>query len=67
MDNLIIIAILDHGFGQHRARDDREVPFDRDSLRVEAQLVEQLGNGHSASDPAVLTIDPNSKAIVERH
>ena len=59
MDDFIIVAILDLGLGQSRARDHCKVALDRDSMWVEPKLVDQLGNGDSAIDPAVLAIDPD--------
>ena len=67
MDDLVIVAVLDHRLRQKRARDHREIALDRDSMRVESKLVEHVGNADPAVDPAMFTIDPNSKGTVERH
>jgi hypothetical protein len=67
MDDLIVVSVLDPNLTEGRARHDLEIALDRHAQRVEAELVQHLGNADLTRDSAVLAIDPDSKASIETH
>jgi replication fork clamp-binding protein CrfC len=67
MDDLEVVAILDADLAKRRARHDFEIALDSNAQRIEAELVQHLGNSDFARYPAVFAVDPNSKASIETH
>ena len=67
MDDLIVVTVLYPHLPERRARHDLKVALDGHSQRVEAELIQHLGNGDFTWHAAMLAIDPDSKASIETH
>ena len=67
MNDLEIVAILYGDVGKRRARHDLEIAFDRDAVRIEPKLTEQVRNARAGLHPPVFPVHSNRKALVEGH
>src|SRR5687768_16698340 len=66
-DDFIIVPVFDRDLAKQRAWHHREVALDRDSLRVEPDFADHVGDAHRPHDPAMLAVDANPKASIDGH
>src|SRR5688572_24631408 len=67
VDDLIGVAILDDDLAEGRARDDLQVALDRDPLRIQPDLGDQLRQRSAWRHPAVLAVDCDACTTIEGH
>src|SRR5262245_57700519 len=65
VDDLIGVAVLDEHLAKGRARDDLQIALDRDPVRIEPDLGDQLGQRRPAGNAAMFAVDDDSRSTVE--
>ena len=67
MHDLVIVAILDTNLTKAGPWHDLQIALDRDAQRVDAELVQHLGDTDTARHSPMLAVDPDSEASIETH
>jgi hypothetical protein len=66
-DDLEIVAVFDDDLSERRARDDFEIPLNRDAAWLEAELKGQIRDGHPFADPAMLAVHSDRGGFLFDH